>query len=65
MTKPDLAPKRIGRICAVCGKRGGVTYGFKTALRNMGHPNWAADKAHPECVKKLANHPAPPPWVIT
>lgn len=50
------APKRrkLGRICAVCGKRGGTTYGFKTALRVLGLPNWRDDKAHPACVGELA-----------
>jgi hypothetical protein len=42
-----------GRICAICGKRGGATFGFKTTLRLAGHPNWEHDKAHPKCVTKL------------
>jgi hypothetical protein len=44
--------KRI-RKCAVCGKTGGSTVGFSTALRELGLPNWKDDKAHPACVRKL------------
>ncbi len=44
-----------GRVCAVCGKRGGATYGFKTKLQFAGHPNWRHDKAHPRCVTKWIN----------
>lgn len=41
------------RICAVCGKRHGATYGFKLTLQRLGLPNWRDDKAVPECVIKL------------
>jgi len=45
---------KLGRTCAICGKSDGtVTYGFKTALRMAGLPNWKDDKAHPRCVAAL------------
>jgi hypothetical protein len=37
------------RTCAVCGKRHGPTYGFKTTLARLGIKG---DKAVPECVTK-------------
>jgi hypothetical protein len=36
------------RVCAVCGERHGVTYGFGTTLRRLGIKG---DKAVPECVR--------------
>lgn len=37
------------RICAVCGKRHGATFGYRTTLRLLGIKG---DKAVPECVRK-------------
>jgi hypothetical protein len=37
------------RVCAVCGKRHGATYGFHTTLTRLGIPG---DKAVPACVIK-------------
>lgn len=39
------------RVCAVCGKRHGPTYGFKTMLRRLGIMQ--GDKATIECINKL------------
>jgi hypothetical protein len=41
---------QVFRVCAVCGKRHGVTYGFKTILARNGIKG---DKATKECVAKL------------
>ena len=38
------------RVCAVCGKRHGPTYGFRNVLRHLGI---VGDKAVPKCVEKL------------
>jgi hypothetical protein len=45
---------RVFRVCAVCGKRHGVTYGFGTTLRRYGIPG---DKATVECIKELTAKP--------
>lgn len=52
--------EKVGRVCAICGKRHrrvqGIleaTTGFKELLRSLGHPNWQHDKAHPTCVREL------------
>jgi hypothetical protein len=37
------------RVCAVCGKRHGVTYGFRNTLARLGIKG---DKAVKECVQK-------------
>lgn len=55
---------RPGRVCAICknrrSPRGRVdTYGFKTALREAGLPNWRDDKAHPDCVAELGKKKSP------
>lgn len=51
------APRRH-RVCAICGKwvtkSGQSTWGFKAALRELKHPNWEQDKAHPECIRKFS-----------
>lgn len=41
---------QVYRICAVCGKKHGVTYGFKTILSRNGIKG---DKATKECIRKL------------
>lgn len=46
-------PKREEvRLCAICGKPG-ADYGYRTALRWLGLPNWQDDKAHTVCVRNL------------
>jgi hypothetical protein len=42
---------QVFRICAVCGKRHGPTYGFGSTLRRFGIKG---DKATVECVRELA-----------
>ena len=42
------------RVCAVCGKRHGPTYGFQSVLR---HSGLTGDKATIECIRKLALPP--------
>lgn len=42
---------QVFRVCAVCGKRHGVTYGFRSTLTRLGIPG---DKAVKECVQKAA-----------
>jgi hypothetical protein len=46
--------RHVYRVCAVCGKRHGATYGFKLTLQRLGLENWRDDKAVPACVEKLA-----------
>lgn len=41
---------QVFRVCAVCGKRHGVTYGFRSTLARNGVKG---DKATIECIKKL------------
>jgi hypothetical protein len=41
----------VFRVCAVCGLRHGVTYGFRSTLTRLGIPG---DKAVKECVIKAA-----------
>lgn len=36
------------RVCAVCGKRHGVTYGYRNTLARLG---FKGDKAVPACVQ--------------
>ena len=53
--KQPSADTRIGRECAVCGRRKSPadqvdTYGFHTTLQSLGIP-WPADKAHRDCVE--------------
>lgn len=46
---------KIGRVCAICGKRRntkGGTQGFAPALILLGLPWRQNDKAHPDCVQK-------------
>lgn len=43
--------QQVYRVCAVCGKRHGVTYGFKNTLARLGIKG---DKAVKECVIKAA-----------
>jgi hypothetical protein len=40
------------RVCAVCGMRHGVTYGFRNTLKRLGIDG---DKAVPACVTKALN----------
>lgn len=55
-----MAPNKreTGRLCAVCGRRGGSTQGYATALRWAGllkdrsDPDYN-DKAHAACIAKL------------
>jgi hypothetical protein len=42
---------KVYRVCAVCGKRHGPTYGFRHTLRRLGIAE--GDKAVPACVVKL------------
>ena len=42
---------KVYRVCAVCGKRHGPTYGFRHTLRRLGIAE--GDKAVPSCVVKL------------
>jgi hypothetical protein len=44
-----------GRVCCVCGKRHGATYGYKTILARAGFVDWGHgyDKAVPACVTKF------------
>ena len=41
----------VFRVCAVCGRKHGPTYGFKNTLAYHGIKG---DKATVECVRKLA-----------
>jgi hypothetical protein len=56
------------RVCAVCGKRHGPTFGFKTTLRRVGI--MTGDKAVPACVIKAQheferrNGRAAPLWIV-
>jgi hypothetical protein len=51
-----MKPTDRYRVCAVCGRRHGVTYGFRTILLRMGiaTPADKKDKAVKECVIKAA-----------
>jgi hypothetical protein len=42
---------QVYRVCAVCGKRHGPTYGFRATLARN---NIKGDKAVPACVRRLA-----------
>lgn len=44
-----MSEQPVHRVCAVCGKRHGVTYGFKHTLRRIGI---IGDKAVPKCVER-------------
>jgi len=47
--KKTKTPRVIGRLCAICGKRGGNTEGFNTFLMRNAIPG---EKAHPRCVRE-------------
>jgi len=48
-----IAKPQVYRVCAVCGKRHGPTYGFRNTLR---HLNIKGDKAVPKCVEKAMKY---------
>jgi hypothetical protein len=48
--KPKPKPPAVYRVCAVCGKRHGVTYGFGTILARNGIKG---SKATLSCIKSL------------
>ena len=49
-TKKQGRRQTVYRICAVCGRRHGVTYGFRNTLAHFGI---AGDKATVQCIDKL------------
>ena len=51
----NCGARQTKRTCAVCGltwKGAESTYGFKTALKLLGHPNWQHDKCHASCLRQ-------------
>ena len=48
---PKPKKPQVFRVCAVCGKRHGVTYGYRSTLRRLGIEG---DKATNACVRKAA-----------
>lgn len=51
-----LKKPQVYRVCAVCGKRHGVTYGFRSTLTRLGIKG---DKAVKECVQRAARERDP------
>jgi len=49
LSSKTKTPRVIGRLCAICGKRGGNTEGFNTFLMRNAIPG---EKAHPRCVRE-------------
>ncbi len=49
-----LQRPQVYRVCAVCGRRHGVTGDYAHQLKCMGVKDWRGAKAVPRCVQDLA-----------